>query len=175
MRRLVAVLLVLGALVFAGCSKKSVFSVAIGGDEVDAFEFAKRSGYNFASSVFRDRIKREIKRRSPIIGGGKESRIRLELVKFDYKLSSAEVLEDFELRGLERPTVEHALKFGRQYPEEQRKRSIVFLHKPWRYSGGSPCVLVLIGGADGRRSLSLDRFDGRWDSHYAFAGVRLRK
>lgn len=94
----------------------------------------------------------------------------IELIEFDYDPNSAELLSVFAYRGLERPTYEDALYFGIKYPEEQRKRPIVFLHEPVLGRSGSRDVLVLNGSAR-RRGLDLDWF-GWWRRHYVFAGVR---
>ena len=91
----------------------------------------------------------------------------VEFVQLKHDSTSEEALEELAQRGLERPTYEDALCFGATHPEEQRKRTIVFLHEPVL----SRLVLVL-GGAGGERALFLVRFGDRWPRDYAFAGIR---
>ena len=95
----------------------------------------------------------------------------IELIEFDHDPTSEKVLGEFGRRGLERPTYEDALYFGIQYPEEQRKHPVVFLHEPVLDPDGDRDVLVLGGDAD-RRRLSLYWFGDRWGRDYVFAGVR---
>lgn len=100
-----------------------------------------------------------------------------ELMKFNYGFVSerkvvARVLADFTCRGLQRPAYEDALYFGIQYPEEQKKHSIVFLHEPIRGPRGRHCVLALRGNSH-RRDLSLiGLFDGELDRGCVFAAIR---
>ena len=92
-------------------------------------------------------------------------------LEFDHDPGSEEVLAEAARQGLERPRYEDALFFGEQYPEEQRKAPIVFLHEPWRDPRRVLGVLVLSClGRD--RSLVLDYFDGGWGQRCRFAFVR---
>ena len=43
----------------------------------------------------------------------------------------------------DQPEVRDALQLGAQYPDEQRKTSIIFPHEPWRGPHGPEFVLVL--------------------------------
>ncbi len=125
-------------------------------------ELVKRGRYDWVNSSITDTLF-PIEKHAPV------SRT-IELVKFDYNPTSEEVLAEFARRGLERPTHEDALTFGSEYPEEQRKCPVVFLHEPVLVDGGR-CVLVL--DEDGReRSLGLDWFVDGWDRRYVFAAVR---
>ena len=92
------------------------------------------------------------------------------LVKFQHDPTSEEVLAEFERRGLERPTTEDALVFGVTYPDEQRKRLVVFLHEPVR-AYGHRHVLVLHGLAR-ERYLSLSWFVAWRARSCGFAAVR---
>lgn len=94
----------------------------------------------------------------------------IKLIEFTHDPSSLEVLAEFRRLGLERPTPEDALCFGIDYPDEQRKHSLVFLHEPGQGPGGGLCILVLTGGV-GERYLELEWFDHRWSRGCLFAGV----
>ena len=95
----------------------------------------------------------------------------IEFVEFDHDSISEEAIEKARKRGLERPTYEDALDFGEQYPEEQRKHPIVFLHEPWQSPGGSLLVLVLVNYSS-KRNLNLHWFSYRWNRTFVFAFVR---
>ena len=95
----------------------------------------------------------------------------IEFVKFDHDPSSKEVLAEFACRGLDRPTYEDAFYFGVQYPDEQRKRSIIFLHEPVMRPYSNPLVVEL-GSDVSDRDLGLYYFEGDWGRSFVFAGVR---
>ena len=95
----------------------------------------------------------------------------VEVVQLNHDPTSEEVLEELKRRGLERPTYEDALYFGATYPEEQRKRPLVFFHEPVLDMNDFHDVLVLSAGVV-KRSLGLGWFDGLWNRDNAFAGVR---
>src|SRR2546430_6150068 len=54
----------------------------------------------------------------------------------------------------DQPEVRDALQFGAQYPDEQRKTSIIFPHEPWRGPRGPEFVLVLRTDLTRARGLS---------------------
>jgi len=93
------------------------------------------------------------------------------LLEFDRKPANDEVLVKARRQGLERPRYEDALLFGEQYPEEQRKASIVFLHEPWKCFFCEQHVLVL-NCDNGRRGLCMRYFGYRWGRRCRFAFVR---
>lgn len=95
----------------------------------------------------------------------------IELIELGYYTTSEEVLAEFVRRGLELPTYEDALYFGIQYPEEQRRRPIVFLHEPVLSMGNRRYVLTLETVVDGERSIFLCRFNTLWSSRSVFAAV----
>lgn len=95
----------------------------------------------------------------------------VELVEFDFDPSSERIIEEFGRLGLKRPTYEDVLQFGLEYPGEQCKHSIVFLHEPVPDQDGRISVLALHMGVR-RRGLGLYWFDARWGRQCVFAGVR---
>lgn len=95
----------------------------------------------------------------------------IKLVEFDHDPSSKDIIEEFGRLGLKCPTYEDALQFGVEYPDEQCKHSIVFLHEPVLDPDGRLGVLALHMGVR-RRGLGLYWFDVRWGRQCVFAGVR---
>jgi len=138
----------------------NLFSITCEGDK--ASELVKRGKYNWTNDLITDKL-------FPIKSHSSQSRT-FELVRFDHNVTSDEALAEFARRDLKRPTYEDALVFGINYPEEQRKHPVVFLHEPVDVVGDRS-VLVLFGSAGGRR-LNLGWFDGWWDRVYVFAGLR---
>lgn len=108
--------------------------------------------------------------RFPLAKHEPEERV-IELIEFNYDPTSKDVLREFAKRGLERPTAEDALCFGIQYPKEQVKRPIVFLHEPVLGPDSRRFVLIL-DGVFGYRELALGWFDSHWFRGCAFAAVR---
>ena len=141
-------------------TEERVFSITCGGERTSAL--VKRGKYDWTDGAIGDEL-------FPIAPHEPEER-EIVLVKFQHDPTSEEVLAEFERRGLERPTTEDALVFGVTYPDEQRKRLVVFLHEPVRVRGHR-FVLVLHGLAGGRY-LCLGWFDDGWRRSYGFAAVR---
>jgi hypothetical protein len=90
-----------------------------------------------------------------------------------------DVLLVMDARGLSRPTPQHALQFGIQYPNKQRERPHIFPHECWteKYENekliGEPRVLALIGNEHGRR-IDLSSTKWPWSSGYVYLGVKPR-
>lgn len=97
----------------------------------------------------------------------------IEYVKFDRHPESEEVLAEFARRGLQRPAYEDALYFGLpyNYPDEQRRAPLVWLHEPVEVSDDNRYVLVSYG-YDCGRSLRLYWFGRRWGRTCVFPAVR---
>lgn len=93
----------------------------------------------------------------------------IELIEFDHYTTSEEVIAEIARRGLERPTHDDALYFGIQYPEEQRKHAIVFLHEPVFQS------VLTLDTAVGERVIYLNLFDTLWSTQSVFAAVHKSK
>ena len=88
------------------------------------------------------------------------------LLEFDEDVTSDEAIIEAARFDLARPTHEHALYFGAQHPDVQRRRPVVFLHEPWLGYFGRLDVLCLWTNA-GRREVGLVGFDdprihGEW-------------
>ncbi len=139
-----------------------VFTLALQG-KAKASELVRQGKYYWVNDWITDK-------RFPIQEHALVSRT-IELVKFDHDPTSEEVLTELARRGLERPTYEDALYFGIEYPEEQRKHPVVFLHELVLDPAGNRLVLVLVEDA-GKRGLLLEWFDDPWDRLDAFVGRR---
>ena len=96
----------------------------------------------------------------------------VELISFSYSPTPETVLAAFERKGLKRPDYEDALEFGAQYPDEQRKRTIVFLVS--RIIPGTMCCnAVVLHGNDQMRYFDGNcAFNGGLSCKHVFAGVR---
>lgn len=141
---------------------EQVFPLTIGG--MTASELVHRGAYDRSNwAICWDDLFR-IEPHDP------EERV-IKLITFvGHNPTTDELLAEFERMGLERPTPEGALTFGVDYPDEQRKRQIVFLHEPVQVDGHR-CILVLDGYV-WNRSLRFSRFDEEWHRNYVFAAVR---
>lgn len=128
-----------------------------------ASSLVKQGGYDWVNGSITDE-------RFPIQKHASLNR-KIELFGFDHEPTDDEVLQELRRRNLKRPIYEDALYFGIEYPEEQRKHPIVFLHKPVRVPRGGLDVLVLCERA-GRRELDLYWFNLGWPRYCVFAGVR---
>lgn len=93
------------------------------------------------------------------------------ILHFDRDISSEQAIAEMDKQGLRPATITHALAFGSQHPEEQRKYPIVFLGSSWVDSDGSRRVPCL--GVDGdERLLGLRWFAYDWNAGCRFAAVR---
>jgi len=128
-----------------------------------ASELVKAGKYDWHNELITDSLF-PIQPHAPVVR-------KIEFVECDFDPSSEQALEELKRHGLKQPTEADALEFGKEHPEEQRKRPIVFLHKPVLDPDGSRSVLVLRESA-GRRGLDLVRFGSGWARDYVFAGVR---
>ena len=95
--------------------------------------------------------------------------LEVVLLPFNREVTSQEVLDEMEKKGLRPATLAEPLAFGAKHPDFQREFPIVAL--------GSSCVLhgdrrvaCLWGSASGR-SLSLSYFGHRWSARYRFLAV----
>ncbi len=93
------------------------------------------------------------------------------ILHFDRMVTSEQAIAEMDKQGLCPATITHALAFGAQHPEEQRKYPIIFLGSSWMDSDGGRFVPCL-GVGDGERGLDLDWFGTDWDASCRFAAVR---
>ncbi len=136
------------------------FTLKIGGDRT-MDEMVQAGAYDGVHS-FINQQNLPLEQRAPI-------EVAVELVDLERIAFSADALEEFEKRGLRRPTYEEAVYFGVQHPDAQRHRPIVWPHEPFQHADGSPRVLVHFGGT-GYRSLDL-YIDNAWGAYCLFAAA----
>lgn len=89
---------------------------------------------------------------------------------FPSTYSDDDALAVLDKLGLDRPVYEDGLLTGKQYPDKQKERPIMFPHEPVVVDGGSD--VVYLWGYAGSRKLSLGRTVIRWYSSVLVAGVR---
>lgn len=96
-----------------------------------------------------------------------------DLLHFDKRLSSQEVIAEGEKQNLRPATFIELLDFAKNNPDEQRKYWIVGLGSRLTFAmgGGVVCVPVLDGDAGGR-GLDYGEFDYGWDAGLRFLFVR---
>ena len=97
--------------------------------------------------------------------------VSLELVHLGKMMSTDEVLQELDLRGLRPARVEELFAFGAAYPEEQRKIPVVALGSIWHSGLGSGSVPYLWCYGLSRR-LGLDRVERVWNESDRFLAVR---
>ena len=73
------------------------------------------------------------------------------------------------------PEVGDALRFGAQYPDEQRNTPIIFPHEPLVCSHGPAFVLVLRTDEDKARGLSYAPYSGSLDDWWPFPRIAVRR
>ena len=96
---------------------------------------------------------------------------KIELIHFGEQMSTKNVLNELETRGLRPANLHELLVFGEKYPKIQREFPIVALGSVCGDRLGDchvPCLNM-----DGvGRDLSLDLLGGEWGNIYRFAAVR---
>lgn len=108
----------------------------------------------------------------PIKGEEKQD-VGVVLVHFGKRMSSEEVLAEFEKMNLDPPNLETLLALGAAQPELQREFPIVALNPVWAYPSGGRYVAYLDGDGGGR-GLDLFYFDGAWRGDFRFLALRKR-
>ncbi|MBI2039240.1 MAG: hypothetical protein HYT22_03110 [Candidatus Niyogibacteria bacterium] len=97
----------------------------------------------------------------------------VEIHEFDEDLYMGEVFDRFKEMGLERPTIEASLRFGAYYPDEQKKRAIVFpLDKPIESRNDGANLLFVLSSDGSYRVADVEWMGCCWPAGTAFAAVR---
>jgi hypothetical protein len=73
------------------------------------------------------------------------------------------------------PEVGDAIRFGAQYPDEQRKSPIVFPHEPWAGPHRISFVLVLRTDEDKARGLSYAPYSSGLNDWWTFPRIAVRR
>jgi hypothetical protein len=105
------------------------------------------------------------------IGAKGRVEVNIELVHFNYPITSDEVLRNLDRQGLRPATLPEILAFGATYPEMQREFPIVALGSVWRDQNGDRHVAYLCDYS-GNRKVFLCWSGGRWHGLFRFAAVR---
>jgi len=106
----------------------------------------------------------------PVKGSGKVE-LNPELIHYGKLISSDEIIQDLDQRGLRPATLAELLAFGEKYPDEQRKYPIVALGSVWQHWGGNRYVACL-GCFESERELNLHYCGGDWFENYRFLAFR---
>jgi hypothetical protein len=93
------------------------------------------------------------------------------LVRFEHRMTSQGVIDELENEGLRPAELPEILAFGAQYPEVQRKFSVVGLGSIWQDRKGSRNVPCLYEASEGRY-LDLHWWDDGWYAYSRFAALR---
>jgi hypothetical protein len=106
----------------------------------------------------------------PSVGHG-QAELEINLVNFDHRMTSEDVLRELDKENLRAANLSELLAFGAAYPDIQRSFSVVGLGSVWqdrkRYRN-VPCLYTASEG----RYLDLHWWDDSWYSHSRFAAVR---
>lgn len=106
----------------------------------------------------------------PVKGKGKVE-LNPELVHYGQGMSSDEIVQDMDKRGLRPGTLAELLAFGAKYPDKQREFPIVALGSVWQVRDGNRFVAFLHSN-DSKRKLFLNVWDGDWCGGYRFLAFR---
>jgi len=100
-----------------------------------------------------------------------QAELEIVLVRFDRRMASEEVVRELDEEGLRAAELHEFLAFGAQYPEVQRKYSVVGLGSVWRDGRKYRNVPCLYTASEGRY-LDLRWWDDAWYSYSRFAAIR---
>jgi hypothetical protein len=99
-----------------------------------------------------------------------KAQLEIILVRFDARMTSENVLSELEKEGLRPAELPEFLAFGAEYPEIQRKFSVIGLGSECRDERGYRSVPCLYEASEGRY-LDLHWWDDGWYSYSRFAAV----
>ena len=100
-----------------------------------------------------------------------QAEMEIMLVRFDHRMTSADVIRELEGEGLRAAELPEFLAFGAKYPDVQRKFSVVGLGSVWQDRKGYRNVPCLYTASEGRY-LDLHWWDDGWYSYSRFAAIR---
>ena len=111
----------------------------------------------------------------PLVRRGK-SGIVVELVRFEEPLSTEEMIHEFKRMGYRPANIYELLALGEQFPEVQKKFTIVAFGSLWQFEGGDHYIYYapFLYGTNLIRGLRLGRVDANnfWLGFCRFAVVR---
>jgi hypothetical protein len=100
-----------------------------------------------------------------------QAQLDIILVRYDRRMTSEEVLSELDKDGLRPAELPEFLAFGAEYPEVQRRFSVVGLGSVWKDRKGYRNVPCLYEASEARY-LDLHWWDDGWYSHSRFAAIR---
>jgi hypothetical protein len=100
-----------------------------------------------------------------------QAHLDIILVRYDQRMESENVLHELNREGLRAAELPELFAFGAEYPEVQRKFSIVGLGSVWKDRKGYRNVPCLYEASEGRY-LDLHWWDDGWYSYSRFAAIR---
>jgi hypothetical protein len=100
-----------------------------------------------------------------------QAKMEIFLIRFELRMTSENVLGELDKQGLRPAELPEFLAFGAQYPEVQRRFSVVGLGSVWRDRKGYRNVPCLFTASEGRY-LDLHWWDDGWYSYSRFAAIR---
>jgi hypothetical protein len=100
-----------------------------------------------------------------------KAQVEIILTRFEGRMTSEEVVTELGKEGLRPAELPEFLAFGAEYPEVQRRFSIVALGSVWRDPKGYRNVPCLFTASEGRY-LDLHWWDDGWYSYSRFAAIR---
>ena len=101
-----------------------------------------------------------------------QAQLEIILVRFDVRMTSEKVLGELDKEGLRPADLREFLAFGAEYPEVQRRFSVVALGSECRDRRGYRSVPCLYEASEGRY-LDLHWWDDGWYSYSRFAAIRV--
>ena len=100
-----------------------------------------------------------------------QAQLEIILVRYDRRTTSEEILRELDKEGLRAAELPEFLAFGAEYPEMQRRFSVIGLGSVWTDRKGYRNVPCLYEASEARY-LDLHWWDDGWYSHSRFAAVR---
>jgi hypothetical protein len=100
-----------------------------------------------------------------------KAQLEIILVRYDQRMDSEGVLGELVKDGLRPAELPEFLAFGAEYPEVQRRFSVVGLGSVWKDRKGYRNVPCLYEASEGRY-LDLHWWDDGWYSYSRFAAIR---
>ena len=99
-----------------------------------------------------------------------QAELQINLIRFDRRMTSEEVLRELEKEDLRAVELPELLAFGATHPDVQRQFSVVGLGSVWHDRKGYRNVPCLYAASEGRY-LDLHWWDDAWYSYSRFAVV----
>jgi hypothetical protein len=107
----------------------------------------------------------------PPIKYGRSRKLIGKIYDFRQCLSKEEVIERLKKDGFRPGTASEAVCFGAEYPEEQKKRTIIAFGSIWRDEFNRPFV-ILLNFLNGKREINIESCTGQWGARCGFLAVR---